>query len=385
MEQAEQLLDRMKSAVVLLSSDQLELSYANRTATSWLTAMPEIFDEARGVESPTLESIQGVSFQRFFPHVNGARLISKLRRGRVASFIAETTVQGRVIPIQWSLSEFDQETLMLEGHNYSSAREIELMLASYSEIAERKTKQLARERRRAERLLLNILPQKSINQLKAFGHTLPERFTEVSVLFLDFVGFTELSQRLSTEELFSELNDIFTQFDIISKRYRCERIKTIGDAYLAVCGMPEMVDRHAQMITCAAYQMRRYIEERNQRSSHQWRCRIGIHTGEVTGGVVGKLKYIYDIFGDGVNTASRMESYSEPMEINLSSATRSLLSDHYALRARGRISVKGKGDMEMFFLDHIRGEPCADNLCVEEIISPQDTDTLTIDVPVYDD
>jgi class 3 adenylate cyclase len=237
-----------------------------------------------------------------------------------------------------------------------------MMLASYSELIEKKTRSLAREQRRVERLLFNVLPEKCVNELRSYGRTKPERFHEVSVLFLDFVGFTELSQRMSTERLFNELNELFTAFDAIITEHCCERIKTIGDAYLAVCGMPDRIQGHAELISSAAFKMRAFVEERNLTHQTTWRCRIGLHTGEVTGGVVGRLKYIYDVFGDGVNTASRMESNSEPMKINLSVALRERLGPAYKVSSRGMVDVKGKGMMEMFFLDDIEGEPCADRL-----------------------
>ena len=356
----ELLIDQINHGVITIDANSLRVRVINRRAREWLASITEL--EPMNAEVSAL-----------FTEVKLSRLLSKLKRGRAANFITEVSFNGRELPVLWSLSELEEGDVLIEGHDYSATRETELMLQSYSGMIERKNEQLGRERQRAERLLLNILPEKSISQLRQFGKTFPERFASVSVLFLDFVGFTQLSQQMSTSELFSELNEIFTEFDTIIKRHRCERIKTIGDAYLAVCGMPEKVDRHAGLITCAAQQMRAYIKRRNKRSEYTWRCRIGIHTGEVTGGVVGKLKYIYDIFGDGVNTASRMESYSEPMQINLSAATRALLSPNYILKSRGMIDVKGKGQMEMFFLDEILDDPCADQICEEEIFSPQDT------------
>ena len=127
------------------------------------------------------------------------------------------------------------DKILIEGRDYSATKETEMMLSSYSQLVENKTRSLQKEQRRVERLLFNILPEKCIDELRQNGRTTPEKFSNVSVLFLDFVGFTEISQKMSTEKLFAELNEIFTGFDTIITSHLCERIKTIGDAYLAAC------------------------------------------------------------------------------------------------------------------------------------------------------
>jgi class 3 adenylate cyclase len=195
------------------------------------------------------------------------------------------------------------------------------MVSSYSLLIEKQKRQIEVEKTRVEKLLLNILPRKSVEELRQFGRTVPERFDDVSVLFLDFVGFTTIAQALTPDELFSELNEIFSAFDDIITRHACERIKTIGDAYLAVCGMPDRNPDHAKAIVQAALAMRAFVERRNQSAQRAWSCRIGVHSGAVTAGVIGRLKYIYDIFGDG-----------------------------FEVEPRGLMEVKGKGAMEMFYV-----------------------------------
>lgn len=354
-----------------MEGESFSLTYLNQTARQWFqNRLPQ-------------QSEQQVTFEELFPEAKLPRLLKRCAKGLKAEFKIEPTLnQG--IPISIVIKPFAQG-MLLEARDDTPLLEVQQMLASYSELIEKKNKHLAREQRRVERLLYNILPDKCVQQLREHGYTTPERFSDVSVLFLDFVGFTELSQKVSTKELFEELNDIFTSFDTIIAQHRCERIKTIGDAYLAVCGMPHREADHAQLISCAALKIRAYIQERNQRAQYTWRCRIGIHSGEVTGGVVGRLKYIYDIFGDGVNTASRMESYSEPMKINISSALRARLSPQFHVVNRGRLLVKGKGEIEMFFLEGVDGEPCADRLIESpSILDPQDTiDTTPIMLRPY--
>jgi adenylate cyclase len=198
--------------------------------------------------------------------------------------------------------------------------------------------------------LLNILPKKVIKELKETGNTCPEIFRNVTVLFSDIVGFTDISTKLPVDTLIAELNDIFTMFDNIIEKHSCERIKTIGDAYLAVCGLPESDSNHCNNIVNAATDMIYFINDRNKISSIKWQIRIGIHTGPVIGSVVGIKKYIYDIFGDTVNTASRLESLSEPMKINISLDVMKELSDSYLFEDRGVLAVKGKNEMKMFFV-----------------------------------
>ena len=149
-----------------------------------------------------------------------------------------------------------------------------------------------------------------------------------------------------------ELNDIFTAFDDIMVRNNCERIKTIGDAYLAVCGMPEKNRNHAQNMINAAIEIRKFLENRNKKSDIKWKIRIGIHSGRVVGGIVGIRKYIYDVFGDTINTTSRMESYSEPMQINISEATHNLVKDKFEFIEREPMEIKGMGLTKMYFLNN---------------------------------
>jgi len=210
---------------------------------------------------------------------------------------------------------------------------------------------LSREKSKSDKLLLNILPAGVASDLREKGKTKPESFEDVTVYFSDVVGFTDTSSKLEPNFLISELNDIFTTFDNIVEKYECERIKTIGDAYLCVCGMPEANKNHAINIVQSAIEIIDFLTERNRHSEITWEIRIGIHTGKVVGGVVGVKKYIYDVFGDTINTAARMESNSEPMKINISECTYNLIHDKFHIIPRGVFYVKGKGDMKMYFVE----------------------------------
>ncbi|OQY59262.1 MAG: hypothetical protein B6245_07675 [Desulfobacteraceae bacterium 4572_88] len=203
---------------------------------------------------------------------------------------------------------------------------------------------------KSDKLLLNILPVRVATDLKESGKTEPESFKDVTVFFSDIVNFTRLASDLEPKMLIDELNDIFTAFDNIIEKNGCERVKTIGDAYLCVCGMPEKNPKHAENVMMAAIEIIQYLEKRNKGAEKKWRIRVGIHTGKVVGGVVGVKKYIYDVFGDTINTASRMESNSEPMRINISEVTYHILKDKFHFIERDTLPVKGKGTMKMFFV-----------------------------------
>jgi adenylate cyclase len=207
------------------------------------------------------------------------------------------------------------------------------------------------EREKSEKLLLNILPGKVAEELKDKGFCKPQFFENITLFFSDFIGFTQMSVEMEPEALISHLNELFTKFDEIMEKYNCERIKTIGDAYLAVCGIPDVDDNHAENILKASVEIRDYLEERKKTVKPAWEARIGVHSGSAMGAIVGTKKYIYDIFGDSVNTASRMESNSEPNKINVSESTWSLVKDKFNFEKRKPVIVKGKGLMDMYFLN----------------------------------
>ena len=211
-------------------------------------------------------------------------------------------------------------------------------------------RQAQRERQRADELLLNILPADVAQALKDTGEVKPQRFENVTVCFADIVDFTSLTSRYEPEFVVDELNDLFTAFDNIMEKNQCERIKTDGDAYLAVCGMPEENEHHARNIVKSAIEMTQYLRHRNERSEVKWQMRFGIHSGEVVGGIVGVKKYIYDVFGDAINTASRMQDHSEPMKINVSESTHRIVGEDVNFIEREASEVKGKGKMQMYFV-----------------------------------
>lgn len=207
------------------------------------------------------------------------------------------------------------------------------------------------EKAKSETLLLNVLPAAVAAELKETGTARPQEFPDVTILFSDFVGFTARADRTPPGEVIATLNELFTLFDTIMDRHGCERIKTIGDAYFAACGIPLAVSDHADRLVRAALDMRRALQDWNRGRDEPWLVRIGLHSGPATGGIVGTSKYIYDVFGDTVNTASRMEAHAETMKINLSQATCNRLSPGFQLQPRPVLDVKGKGPMQMYYVD----------------------------------
>ena len=208
------------------------------------------------------------------------------------------------------------------------------------------------EKDRSENLLLNILPEEIAQELKKTGKAAPKKHECVTILFTDFKDFTKLVASISETTLVVELNDIFSQFDDIMDEFGIEKIETIGDAYMAASGLPRENPEHALRCVEAAFRMIAFLEQRNGNSEISWNMRVGIHSGPVVAGVVGKKKFAYDLFGDSVNTASRMESNGEVGKVNISQTTYKLLQDNpdFSFENRGKIEAKGKGEMEMYFV-----------------------------------
>ena len=210
---------------------------------------------------------------------------------------------------------------------------------------------LREEREHSERLLLNILPENVIQELAGTGKVKPARHENASILFTDFASFTQATSTMPADRMVAELNEIFAAFDDIVRAGGIEKIKTIGDAYMAAAGLSDNAPNHAELCARAALRMIAFMEERNRTAAFKWQLRVGIHSGPVVSGVVGKHKYAYDIWGDAVNIASRMESSGESGRVNVSAYTYDLIRSMFACTYRGKISAKGKGEIDMYFVD----------------------------------
>jgi len=256
-----------------------------------------------------------------------------------------------------AIAKADLESSKTQKNMWAIGAGLSLLLlgfAGFSYNQKRKdNKKIADEKQKSDDLLLNILPFEVAEELKEKGKTSAKHFDEVSVLFTDFVNFTANSERIGVQEVLNELNICFTEFDRIMEKYNLEKIKTIGDAYLAVSGLPISNDQHAKNAVSASLEILSYIQHRKQHNPNALNIRIGIHSGAVIAGIVGVKKFAYDIWGDTVNTAARMEQNSEPGRVNISEATYQLIKESFSFEYRGKIETKGKGAMDMYFVNQI--------------------------------
>ncbi len=232
-------------------------------------------------------------------------------------------------------------------------------------MVEDRTKELAQAQQRSDSLLLNILPKSTAEELKHRGAADTRHYDNCTVLFSDFMGFTSLSSKLDSHTLVKDLDHYFRLFDRITDEFGVEKIKTIGDAYMCASGIPEPKPSHALDAILTAMRMIEEVEKSNNvrrmEALHEWQLRIGIHSGPIVAGVVGEKKFAYDIWGDTVNLASRMESNGETGRINISGATYAQVMDYIEAQPRGPIKVRGKGEVQMYFLQRLRPAFSADD------------------------
>lgn len=212
---------------------------------------------------------------------------------------------------------------------------------------------IAEEKQRSDKLLLNILPEETAQELKDKGRVEAKRYPSVTVLFSDFKGFTSYAENLSPEKLVQTIDYYFSQFDVIMEKYKLEKIKTIGDAYMAVGGLSLDNANQAKEMILAAQEMIAFVAKAKDDTitDATFDIRIGINTGAVVAGVVGTKKFAYDIWGDTVNIASRMETNSEPGRINISEDTYHLVKEHFNFEFRGKLAVKNRGELNMYFVN----------------------------------
>lgn len=271
----------------------------------------------------------------------------------------EVLVIERTKEIQLKNEEITSQKENLEALNFHLEQQKE-DLQTQSEIMEVVNQRLEEAQNRSEKLLLNILPRNTAEELKQFGKAKTKSFPNVSVMFTDFKDFSRISMQLTPEDLIRELDYCFAAFDRIVLKYRIEKIKTMGDAFMGASGINEENGNHTLALVLAAIEIQRFMEnyktEKTAMKEPYFENRLGIHTGEIISGVVGTTKFSFDIFGDTVNVASRMQSYCEPGKINISDATRKMVEDYFIFNSRGKIEVKNKGELNMYYIEGIKPE-----------------------------
>ena len=227
-----------------------------------------------------------------------------------------------------------------------------------------KNQELDREKRKVDELLLKIFPREVAEELKSLGKSDIKTYERVSVLFTDFKGFTQIAEKMSPQLLIQELDECFTHFDEIIRRYNLEKIKTIGDAYMCAGGIPRPNRSNPLDIVLAGLDIQRFMKKRQEEKitsgEKYWECRLGINTGEVIAGIIGKSKFAYDIWSDTVNTASRTETNGEVHKVNITHHTYHYVKDFFDCEYRGKVKVKGKGDLDMYFVNGIKTELSVD-------------------------
>ncbi len=324
-----------------------ELSICSTTVCqSDLMLVPDLAADPRFAEYP------GVAGDPHFRFYCGMPLINP--EGFALGTLCVMDFQPRTL-------RFEQtEAIRCLAHQVTTQLELRRKLAELEEARQ----QIELEKAEAERLLLNILPRPVADELKRTGHVQPRYYHSATVLFTDFSGFTMHAERMEPSQLILQLDDYFSQFDAIVEQHGLEKIKTIGDGYMAVGGVPEPSHTHAFDAALAALQMRHHVEAMNRERERlhltPWHVRIGLHTGPVIAGVVGSSKFAYDIWGDTVNIAARMEAGCQVGTITVSEYTYNLLCDWFEFCPCGTIAAKNKAALKAYSLTRIKPELSSD-------------------------
>lgn len=329
-----QLLRAIGVGVALLEPKTLTIRYRNEAFGDW-------FDDAK----------PGAPIAAAIPDLDVEAISEALSaEGRYAVEVSFRR-KRRMLIIALTFTRADNELVVLECQNITRIRELESMIESYSAMVERNTRDIQREKERVEKLLLNIMPRNVYEEYKTFGVVTPQTYDPVAVLSLDFVDFGAMADAIGPSVVVSEINDIYAAFDRIGEQFGCERIKTVGDSYIAICGLPEPADNPAEAVANSAVRFVRYLARRNDTHPHAWRCRIGIAKGAVIGSVVGIQKYVYDVFGPAVNLAQGFRAHAGPMEIICAQSIERDVADGFGVAAIGERAIEDFGPMQLLRLE----------------------------------
>lgn len=331
----EQLLRATGVGVALLDGETFNFTFHNETFQEWFGnpneagSLVEIFQELDPDQlRKTLKESGRFMVQTKF---------KKKRRTMTIALDFTTAKEG------------EQNVALLVCQNITRIKELEAMIASYSTMVERNTREIMREKEQAEKILLNILPRSDYEELQTLGAATPQRYDPVSVLALDFVDCTD-NVMSEPDVAVTELSDIYGAFDRIGDQFGCKRIKTIGDTYIIVAGLPDAAPDHENVVANTAIRFLRYLERRNNSHPNRWCCRIGLSSGFVIGSIVGKQKHIYDMFGPTVTLSSRLQEFSKPMQISVQDEIAKKLHHQFEFESRGIQKIYGFSDQEVWHL-----------------------------------
>ncbi len=271
------------------------------------------------------------------------------------------------IPVVYLSALTDEETLQkakltepfgfvlkpFDGKELHNTIEIALYKHKMETELRKRNKEIEEEKKRSEELLHHILPADIVKELKLKGEVRPRLYELITICFIEFYGFSDLSSKLSPHKLVNELHDIFKDFDTIIENHGIEKMKTIGLTYMVVGGLSGDIDNHAVNIIKAGLDMLKYLIDRNKNSDIKWMIKAGVNSGQVVAGIVGSNKFIFDVWGDTVNIASRIISSSESGKINVSGTTYELIKDAFVCEYRGKLAAKGKGEIDMYFVTDV--------------------------------
>ncbi|MDP1555009.1 MAG: adenylate/guanylate cyclase domain-containing protein [Hyphomonas sp.] len=337
----EQLLRAIGVGVALLDEGDLRCRFTNDTFRDWFGDIEP--ERSLGDLFPELD----------LPAVRAAL-------GKDGRYVGETTfrMRRRTMTVAMTFNralDAQERIVVLVCQNISRIKELESMIDSYSMMVERNTREIKREKEQVEKLLLNLMPRAVYEEYKTFGVVTPRLYDSVGVLCLDFHNFAVLVAAHDPGVIVSELNDIYTAFDRIGEQFGCERIKTVGDTYMTVSGMPDPADDFAKSACNAAVRFVRYLEQRNSSHPIQWQCRIGLAAGTVIGSVVGVQKYIYDVFGPAVMDASRLKESAPPMKIVSDQSIADRLDARFQVAPNGVLDIGNGSGRNVFVLDAVSG------------------------------
>ena len=331
----EHLLRAIGVGVALLDPETLSIRFANETIYGWLDGASDgarLSDVMPDIDLEAAKSALATD-GRFAVELN-----IKRKRRRLVMALTLTRTRAGVI--------------LLECQNITRIRELETMIETYSAMVERNTREIQREKERVEKLLLNIMPQNVYEEYKTFGVVTPQKYDAVSVISVDFVGFDGMIEKVGPSVMVTEMNDIYASFDRIGEQFGSERIKTVGDAYVSICGLPEAAENHLEAAANSALRFLRYLKRRNQNHDHQWSCRIAVASGGVIGSVVGIQRYVYDVFGPAVNLSQHLREQAAPMEIVCCDDDKAALAPVFNMTEIGARNVTGFGEMVIHRLEH---------------------------------